>query len=89
MHPASHLGPRDDDRASDVVPTTRCHGGRPEEWWTYPVDARQASNSPSKHYLSVKKASPGLCITVIYAILLHLMFVGLYCALKCRSCLKP
>jgi hypothetical protein len=27
--------------------------------------------------------------TVIYAILLHLMFVGLYCALKCRSCLKP
>jgi hypothetical protein len=25
----------------------------------------------------------------IYAILLHLMFVGLYCALKCRSCLKP
>jgi hypothetical protein len=24
MHPASHLGPRDDDRASDVVPTTRC-----------------------------------------------------------------
>jgi hypothetical protein len=34
-------------------------GGRPEEWWTYPVDARQASTSPSKHYLSVKlKASP-------------------------------
>jgi hypothetical protein len=25
----------------------------------------------------------------IYAILLHLMFVGLQCALKCRSCLKP
>jgi hypothetical protein len=25
----------------------------------------------------------------IYAILLHLMIVGLYCALKCRSCLKP
>jgi hypothetical protein len=23
MHPASHLGPRDDDRASDVEPTTR------------------------------------------------------------------
>jgi hypothetical protein len=22
---------------------------------------------------------------VLYAILLHLMFVGLYCALKCRS----
>jgi hypothetical protein len=28
MHLASHLGPRDDDRASDVVPTTRCN------WWT-------------------------------------------------------
>jgi hypothetical protein len=27
MHLASHLGPRDDDRASDVVPTTRC------SWW--------------------------------------------------------
>jgi hypothetical protein len=25
----------------------------------------------------------------IYATLLHLMFVGLECALKCRSCLKP
>jgi hypothetical protein len=24
MHLASHLGPSDDDRASDVVPTTRC-----------------------------------------------------------------
>jgi hypothetical protein len=35
-------------------------GGRPEEWWTYPVDARQASTHPSKHYPSVKlKASPG------------------------------
>ena len=61
-------------------------GGRPEEWWTYPVDARQASTHPSKHYLSVKlRQAPVLCITVIYAILLHLMFVGLYCALKCRS----
>jgi hypothetical protein len=41
---------------------------------------------PSKHYLSVKeKASPVLCITIIYVILLHLMFVGLYYALKCRS----
>jgi hypothetical protein len=28
MHPASHLGTRDDDRASDVVPTTSC------KWWT-------------------------------------------------------
>jgi hypothetical protein len=25
----------------------------------------------------------------IYATLLHLMFVGLYHALKCRNCLKP
>jgi hypothetical protein len=25
----------------------------------------------------------------IYIILLHLMIVGLYSALKCRSCLKP
>jgi hypothetical protein len=32
MHLASHLGPRDDDRASDVVPPTRCRGGRPEGW---------------------------------------------------------
>jgi hypothetical protein len=48
-----------------IEPVMWCHpqdavGGRPEEWWTYPVDARQASTSPSKHYLSVKlKASPG------------------------------
>jgi hypothetical protein len=28
MHLASHLGPRDDDRASDVMPTNRC------SWWT-------------------------------------------------------
>jgi hypothetical protein len=66
-------------------------GGRHEEAWTYPVDARQAS-LPSKHYLSVKlKASPSFMHNqlYIYAILLHLMFVGLYRALKCRSCLKP
>jgi hypothetical protein len=46
---------------------------------------------PSKHYLSVKlKASPGFMHNhYIYAILLHLMFVGLYYALKCRSLLKP
>ena len=67
MHLAPHIGPRDDDRASDVVPTTRCSGGRPEEWWTYPVDARQASTSPSKHYLSVKlKASPGFMHNRLY-----------------------
>jgi hypothetical protein len=46
--------------------------------------------SSSKHYLSVEfQASPILCIIVIYAILLHLMFVGLYGALNYRSCLKP
>jgi hypothetical protein len=27
MHPASHLGPRNDDRASDMVPTRRY------SWW--------------------------------------------------------
>jgi hypothetical protein len=44
----------------------------------------------SKQYLVLNsRQAPVLCITVIYAILLHLMFVGLYCALKCRSCLKP
>jgi hypothetical protein len=44
----------------------------------------------SKHYLVLNfRQTPVLCITVIYAILLHLMFVGLYCALKCRICLKP
>jgi hypothetical protein len=36
------------------------------------------------------KASPGFMHNqFIYATLLHLMFVGLQCALKCRSCLKP
>jgi hypothetical protein len=31
-----------------------------------------------------------ICIIVLlYATLLHLMLVGLQCALKCRSCLKP
>jgi hypothetical protein len=35
------------------------------------------------------EGKPGLCLTVIYAILLHLMFVGLYHALKCRNYLKP
>jgi hypothetical protein len=28
MHLASHLGPREDDRATGVVPTTSCR------WWT-------------------------------------------------------
>jgi hypothetical protein len=35
------------------------------------------------------EGKPGLCITIIYAILLHLMFVGLYRAFKCRNYLKP
>jgi hypothetical protein len=46
--------------------------------------------SYSKHYLVLdSRQAPVSCITVIYVILLHLMFVGLYRALKCRSCLKP
>jgi hypothetical protein len=46
--------------------------------------------SSSKHYLVLNSRQASiLYITVIYAILLHLMFVGLYRALKCRSCLKP
>jgi hypothetical protein len=44
----------------------------------------------SRHYLVLNSRQASvLCITVIYAILLHLMFVGLYHALKCTSCLKP
>jgi hypothetical protein len=55
-----------------IVPVMWCQpqdavGGRPEEWWTYPVDARQASIPPSKHYLSVKlKASPGFMHNRLY-----------------------
>jgi hypothetical protein len=46
--------------------------------------------SSSTHYLVLNSTqAPVLYITIIYAILLHLMFVGLYCALKCRSCMKP
>jgi hypothetical protein len=46
-------------------------GGRPEEW-TYPVDARQASTSPSKHYLSVKlKASPGFMHNMLFMLFYH------------------
>jgi hypothetical protein len=45
--------------------------------------------SSSKHYLVLdSRQALVLCITVIYAILLDLMFVGLYSALKCRNCLK-
>jgi hypothetical protein len=44
----------------------------------------------SKHYLVLdSRQAPVLCITVIFAILLHLMFVGLYRALNCRNFLKP
>ncbi|XP_023156653.2 uncharacterized protein, partial [Zea mays] len=47
------------DRGTMIEPVMWCQpqdavGGRPKEWWTYPVDARQASTHPSKHYLSVK-----------------------------------
>jgi hypothetical protein len=42
-------------------------GGRPKEWWTYPVDARQASTHPSKHYLSVKfQTSPSFMHNEFY-----------------------
>jgi hypothetical protein len=59
MHLASHLGPRDDDRAVIWCQPQDAVDGRPEEWWTYPVDARRAS-ATRQHYLSVKlKASPG------------------------------
>ena len=67
MHLAPHIGPRDDDRASDVVPTTRC------SWWT--TQGRMDLTSgcspseylPSKHSLSVKsKASPGFMHNRLY-----------------------
>jgi hypothetical protein len=46
--------------------------------------------SSSKHYLVlISRKAPVLCITLIYTILPHLMFVGLYHALKCMSCMKP
>ena len=78
MHPASHLGPRDDDRASDVAPTIRCN------WWTtqrsmYLTKWMLAERvSSSKHYLSVKlKASPGF---------MHNRYICYFtAALKCRS----
>jgi hypothetical protein len=44
--------------------------GQPKEGWTQPVDARQASTHPNKHYLSVKlKASPGF---------MHNLFIMLF-----------
>jgi hypothetical protein len=43
----------------------------------------------SPHSPSNWRQAPVLCITNdIYATLLHLMFVGLQCALKCRSWVK-
>ena len=35
------------------------------------------------------EGKPRFMHTVIYDILVHLMFLGLYRALKCRNCLKP
>jgi hypothetical protein len=67
MHPASHLGPRDDDRASDVAPTIRCN------WWTtqrsmYLTKWMLAERvSSSKHCLSVEfQASPGFMPNRLY-----------------------
>jgi hypothetical protein len=44
MHRASHLGPRDDDRASDVVLATRCSG-----WTTQGRMDLTSGCSPSEH----------------------------------------
>ena len=64
----------------------------PEQGSVQEEDQEQAPEAAIED-LSAAPAIEGkpqfLCITVIYAILLHLMFVGLYCALKCRSRLKP
>jgi hypothetical protein len=44
MHPASHLGPRDDDLASDVVPPTRC-----SRWMTQERMDMTSGCSPSEY----------------------------------------
>ena len=60
MHPASHLGPRGDDRASDVVPTTRCSRWTTQGRMDITSGCSPSEYPPCKHYLSVKlKASPG------------------------------
>jgi hypothetical protein len=47
MHLASHLGPRGDDRASDVVPTTGC------SWWTTQRRMDMTSGClPSEYHLA-------------------------------------
>jgi hypothetical protein len=58
----------------------------PKEGWTWPVDARQASTPQQTLSKCQIKGKPRFMHNrYIYAILLHLMFVGLYRALKCRS----
>jgi hypothetical protein len=55
-------------------------------------EVQEPAQEPSTEDLPAAPAfegKPRFCITVIYAILMHLMFVGLYRALKCRSSLKP
>jgi hypothetical protein len=42
-------------------------GGQPKKRMDIPMDARQASTHPSKHYVSVKlKASPGFMHNRLY-----------------------
>jgi hypothetical protein len=57
IHPASHLGPRDDNRASDVVDDLKNDGLNP---WML---AKRVSSSI--HYLVLNsRQAPVLCITV-------------------------
>jgi hypothetical protein len=67
MHPASHLGPRDDNRASDVVPATRCSGWTTQRRMNLTKWMLAKRVSSSKHYLSVKfQASPGFMHNRLY-----------------------
>jgi hypothetical protein len=89
MHLASHLGPRDADRARDVVPPTRCSRWTTQGRMDLTSGCSPSECPPSKHYLSVKlKASPGLCITCYLCYFTTLIDCRIGCALKCRSCLK-
>jgi hypothetical protein len=59
-------------------------------------EAQQGAREPAPELVAEEppaataiEGKPRFMHTVIYAILLHSMFVGLYRALKCRNCLKP
>jgi hypothetical protein len=67
----------------------------PEQGVVHDKDQEQAPDTAIEDLPAAQllKASPGFMhnqaiYIYIYATLLHLMFVGLECALKCRSCLK-